>query len=1184
MERKRTPTRYVYGALALLLAVLLIPVSLHAQETRGRITGRVSDTTTAPVPGASVTVTDASRGTTASSTTGSDGLFQVNYLLPGTYQVTVEVAGFKKHIQDKVQLQISETRDLAVVLEVGGIEEAVSVTAEGAALDTSDASLGFTVDSKRIAELPLIHGDPYKIMGLATGLAHSGSQRLDRPYEPTHIIGYAYDGTRSNRSDLLIDGVPSTSTANANEVIASYVPPSDMVQEFKVQTATFDAQFGNTEGGVTSMSIKSGTNRYHGSVYYFAEPRSLAANDFFGNTRGQERPETSSDRPGFSLTGPVRIPGLYDGRDKTFFSVGYERIKDVRPRFDAAGTSWVPTEALRNGDFSAYSSNITIYDPLTRVPTGTGQYVGQPFPGNIIPADRISPVSKAILDYYSLPKNPGLVGNITDSTLAETADYSTFTARLDQKVSNSNKMFVRYSWYNRDSNYNEYLGSEASGTYFQFQSYQAVLDDVHVFNPTTVLNVRYGYNRFERNSGQQEDSLNFDLTRLGFPAEYNSLIADFGRRFPRLDFDGNNMIDVAYGGDFRPTTSHTVAATLNKVLSTHALKGGMEMRIYREDSLSTANAQAGQYAFTNAYTRQSSASGTDYQGLQNYASFLLGLPNTTSITRASDYSEYSKTWGFFVQDDWRVNTKLTLNLGLRWELETALTERNDKSVSGFEYGYVQPIEGTVQERYAALNDPALKALVPQLSVKGGLMFAGVDGPSRLYETPKDTFLPRFGFAYQWNPQTVVRGGIGLFAGFLGQRRGDVITNGWSQTTTIATTTNAFGAPIPTSWDNALLTQPIQEPVGNANGRRQGLGQTIAFFNQNPDISKQLRWQIGFQRELPGGFVFEAAYVGNYGYDIEVIRNINALPTEYLNTDNSRTAAMNANNSFLTGQVANPFRGLLPGTSLNNPTIARSQLLRPYPQYLDMQTFTNEGKSWYHSGQVGLQKRFSKGYTLGLSYTYSNWEQATEYLNPADTEPTRMISDLDVPHRLSVSGILELPFGKGRRFLSDADGFLNALVGGWQIQGVYTYQTGFPIPFGSYNLTTGATSGDLFYNGGDIALDERTTDKWFNTDVFTSILSGSSTNATPVNHRRTFPYRHDDVRRDSINNIDLSLIKDVLIKGDVRLQLRAEFINAFNEAYFPNPVAGATSSTFGQISASNQDNYARRAQIGVKLLF
>jgi len=1185
MERERTPASHLLRTVALLLTFLFLAVSLDAQETRGRIAGRVSDTTRAPIPGAAVTVADATRGTTASATTNSEGLFQVTYLLPGTYQVTVEVTGFKKHVQDNVLLQMNETRDLAIVLEVGGVEEAVSVTAENLALNTTDGSMGFTVDTKRIAELPLIHGDPYKIMGLATGLAHSGSQRLDRPYEPTHIVGFAYDGTRSNRSDLLIDGVPSTSTANQNEVIASYVPPSDMVQEFRVQTATFDAQFGNTEGGVTSMSIKSGTNRYHGSVYYFAEPKAWAANDFFGNKRGQERPETSSDRPGFSLTGPLRIPGLYDGRDKTFFSVGYERIKDVRPRFDAGGDSWVPTEALRNGDFSAYSSNITIYDPMTRKPTGTGQYTGTAFPGNIIPPDRISPVAKAILQYYCLPKNPGLAGNITDSTLPETAEYSTLTARVDQKISNSNKMFARYSWYNRDSIYNEYTTfPESSGTWFQFQSYQVVLDDVHVFNPSTVLNVRYGYNRFERNSGQQEEARNWDMTKLGFPAEYNSMISDFARYFPRLDFDGTTMIDVAFGNDFRPTTSHTVVAALNKTLTKHALKGGMEMRIYREDSLSTANEQAGRYQFTNSYTRQSSASGTDYLGLQNYAAFLLGLPSTTSLTRASDYSEYSKTWGFFVQDDWRVNSKLTLNIGLRYEVETALTERNDKSVSGFEYGYTQPIEGAVQTKYAALNDPALKALVPQLNVKGGLMFAGVDGSSRLYETPKNTFLPRFGFAYQLDPKTIIRGGAGLFAGFLGQRRGDVFPNGWAQVTTIATTTNAYGAPVPKSWDNALLTQPILEPVGNANGRQQGLGNAIDFFNQDPKISKQLRYQIGFQRELPGGFVVEAAYVGNYGYDIEIVRNINALPNEYLNTDNSRTAAMNANNAFLTGSVANPFAGLIPGTSLNNATIARNQLMRPYPQFLDIRTTNNDGKSWYNSAQLSLQKRFSKGYTLGVAYTYSNWKQATEYLNPADTEPTKMISDLDVPHRLSLSAIVELPFGQGRRWASDASGFVNGLIGGWQIQAVYTYQSGFPVPFGSFSATGGTTTGDLFYNGGGIAIDNPTTDRWFNTDAFTSILNDTSTNAAPVNHLRTFPYRHDDVRRDSINNIDLSLIKDILIKDDIRLQLRAEFINAFNEAYFPQPVVGAASSTFGQVTASNQDNYARRAQIGIKLLF
>src|SRR5512143_1655998 len=287
MEMEREPTHHSYRAAVLALGAVLLAGSLAAQEARGRLTGRVTDTTKAPIPAASVTVKDATRGTTVTSITNNEGLFQVPYLLPGTYQVTVEVSGFKKHVQDGVVVQMNETRDLPIVLEVGAQEEAVSVTAESLALDTSDARLGFTVDQRRLADLPLIHGDPYKIMGLATGLAHSGDQRLDRPYEPTHIIGYAYDGTRSNRSDLLIDGAPSTATANQNEVIATYVPPSDLVQEFRVQTATFDAQFGNTEGGVTSISINAGTNLFHGSAYYFAEPKKLAANDTSGNTRGQ---------------------------------------------------------------------------------------------------------------------------------------------------------------------------------------------------------------------------------------------------------------------------------------------------------------------------------------------------------------------------------------------------------------------------------------------------------------------------------------------------------------------------------------------------------------------------------------------------------------------------------------------------------------------------------------------------------------------------------------------------------------------------------------------------------------------------------------------------------------------------------------------------------------------------------
>jgi hypothetical protein len=1163
MRSKKTFVR-VCQALALAAAVSSLPSALDAQETRGRITGRVVDSSKAAVPGASVEVKDSARGTTVSVVTNAEGLFQANYLLPGTYEVSVQMSGFKRWVRSDVRLELGETRDVPITLQVGGIEETISVTVEQGGLKTSDANMGLLVDQKRLAELPLIHGDPYKIMGLATGLAHSGDQRLDRPYEPTHIIGYAYDGTRSNRSDLLIDGAPSTATANANEVIATYVPPSDLVQEFRVQTATFDSQFGNTEGGVTSISIKAGTNRFHGSLYFFAEPSDLGANDFFGKARGQERIDSSSNRPGFTVSGPVM-------KDKTFFTLGFERIKDVRPRFDAGANVWVPTEALRNGDFSAYASNITIYDPLTRTGSG-GQFTGQPFPGNRIPANRISPVARRVLEYYALPKNPGLTGNIYDATLPETAIYNTTTFRVDQKISAANRMFVRGSYYKRDSHYNDYMGNGLTSTNFQFISYQGVIDDVHVFNPTTVLNVRYGYNRFERNSGQEQEYVaDFDLTRLDFPAQYNAFVPSSNRGFPRLEFP--NTVGTAFGNDFRPITTHSVAATLNKSAGAHSLKGGLEMRIYREDSLPTGNARAGRYVFNNTYTRQNSASGTDFEGLQGYAAFLLGLPSTLEISRLADYSEYSKTYGLFVQDDWRVNSKLTVNLGLRWEVESPLVERNGRSVSGFDFGYTQPIQGTVQQRYAQLNDPALKALVPQLSVTGGLMFQDKDS-SELYETPKNIFLPRVGFAYQLNDKTVVRGGAGLFAGFLGQRRGDVIPNGWSQTTTLGTTSLASGAPIPFDWQTAFLSNPILEPVGNANGRQQGLGTGISFFLQNPGVSKQLRWQLGFQRELPGGFTADVAYVGNHGYDIEIARNINALPRQYLNTDNSRTAAMNANNTFLTAAVTNPFAGLLPGTGFNSATIARQQLLRPYPAFGDITTSNNDGKTWYHSAQIGLQKRFTKGYTLGLSYTYSRWMQATEYLNASDPTPTKMISDLDVPHRLSLSGIFNLPFGKGRRFLSDASGATEAILGGWQLQGVYTFQSGFPVAFGT----------DGFYNGGDLAIDDKTTQQWFNTAAFTSILNDNATNATPVNHLRSMPLRFDDVRRDSINNIDLSLIKNVSLRGDMQLQLRAEFVNAFNSAYLPAPVANPQSATFGQVTASNQSNYARRAQLGVKLVF
>lgn len=1191
MRKKVLFTFFSVFALATICSLNII-----AQETRGAIRGLVLDPNGAPVAGAKVTVSDPARGTAVSITSNDEGFYQVNYLLSGKYSISVEIAGFKKLQRENVVIEIGNTIQVDLPLEIGGAQETVTVTADLQPLNTENGSVSQTIDAKRMADLPLSKGDPYKLIGTSTGVTYTGSARLDRPFEPTHIVGYAIDGTRGNRSDLTIDGAPSTSTANGNEVIASYVPPSDIIQEFKVQTATFDAAFGNTEGGVTSISIKSGTNNLHGSGYYYTEPISLAANDVFGKARSQPIVQTKSKRLGGSINGPVIFPKLYDGKDKTFFLFGWESIRDTRPRFDAAATSWVPTAKLRAGDFSDYlptncatpgSGQVCIYNPFTRVgANGTGTA----FTGNVIPDAMISPVAKAVLKYYSLPKQSGLVGNIVDSTLTEkTRKYDNWTFRIDHNITKSNRLFVRGSYYDRDSFYNDYMGTAATGNVFGFRSRQGIIDDVHVFNASTVLNVRYGFNRFIRIGEQREEAQGFDLTQLGFPSAYNSLVDATTRRFPRFDFTGG-MLGTGFGNEFRPTTTHAPAATLNKTFNTHSTKFGAELRVYREDDSFTSNDQTAQFSFDNAYTRPSNASSSDVNGLQAYAAFLLGLPTTMQIVRRADYSEYSKTYGFFFQDDWKITKNLTLNLGLRYELETPLRERNNKSIAYFDQNYVQQavqdaarakLTSTPVTGYTGTNiDPNT------FNVKGGLVFASDANPD-LYKTPKNTWLPRFGFAYQWKDKTVIRGGFGMFAGFLGERRGDVIQPGYTRTTQVALTTNVGGAPIPQAMDVGFLNTTILAPVGSAQGYQTGLGTAISFFNPNPKVSKQMRYQIGIQRQLPWGMYIDAMYVGNYGYDIEIARNINALPLQYLNSDNARTTAMTNNNTLLTANVTNPFAGLsqFVGTSFFNSTIGRQQLLRQFPSFGDINTTVNDGKSWYNSGQVSLSKRLASGFQGQLSYTFSKWIQQTEYLNAADPLPTKMISDQDVPHRLALNFTYQLPFGKGARFASDAGGVKNAIIGGWQITGVYQYQAGFPIAFGT----------DLFYNGGNVAINSTNTTAWFNTSVFTSVLTPgiTSTLATPVAHIRTLPLRFSNVRRDTINNVDLSLLKDVRFNENMKLRLTFEVFNAFNQPYLQAPNTNPTNalvlttpvaSGFGSVSGATQDNYARRVQLGIKFVF
>jgi hypothetical protein len=1242
MNPKTTKRTQVFVSLALLLVAICPPALVFGQETRGTITGTVRDSSQAVIPSAPIKITNLSRGITVSITTNDSGLFRAPYLVPGTYQIIVEARGFKKYVRDGVELRIGETLDIDIPLEPGGAEESINVTAAGPELQTATASMGQAIDGRRVAELPLVHGDPYTLIALAPGASFARDPRLDRPFEPTHIVGYSVDGTRANRSDLTIDGVPSTSTANAFEVIASYVPPTDAIQEFKVQTATFDAQFGNTEGGVTSISIKSGTNSFHGTGYFWQEPGGVTANDFFGNANKQGRPDSFSNRWGGSLGGPVWIPKLYDGRNKTFAFWAYEGIRDARPRNN--GTPTTPSEAMKRGDFSELlklGSAYQIYNPFTRKSIAGGRFQQDPFPNNIIPQNLINPVAKALVEkYWPKPTSVGSAdgtGNFAQPNLKERARYSTNTIRIDQNIGANHRMFGRGSWYDRESDYNNYFNNLATGEVFVFRSRQGAIDEVWTINPTTVLNLRYGYNRFIRGTVANPENHGFDLTSVGFPAAYNNAIPVDKRRFPGIEITGYQ--GTRQNEEFRPTDLHSAVATIDKAFGVHSLKGGVEFRSYRETDSFAINDVTGRFNFDATWTRgplDNSATSPGSLG-QSFAAFLLGLPSATNslVARLADYAEQSTSWGYFVQDDWKVNSRLTLNMGLRYELETPLTERYNRSVSGFDEFYTQPFQSAAQAAFAASQGSAATATpeVTQFKVPGGLLFPSQDERD-LYKTPKHNFAPRLGIAFRLNDKTVVRAGYGIFYGFLGQRRGDVIQSGFSQNTPLIPTQNSgltFIGTLSNPYPNG-----IQEPVGAAAGPQTFLGQSVTFFNQTPLSPLMQRFQFGFQRELPGGYFVEVAYVGNRGSRIEINRNLNVTPQRYLSTSLTRDQTRL---NYLTANVPNPLRGLLPasaGGTFTGTNIARERLMRPFPAFDQVNTTTNDGYSRYDGLQVRLERRFTKGYTVGASYTYSKYTQAIELLNQDDIYPSEVISDQDFPHRFSLSAIYELPFGAGHRFLTGKNALVSKVVSGWQIQGVYAYQSGTPLSFGNAIFI-----GDP----KNIKLDKKSVEKWFDNTGFVALRDASKPNSPVVNdpsgqpvwvnfndpcktnptcakplstpigfnrdasfqldhNVRTFPLRFGNLRGDSGNNFDLSLVKNTSITENTRLQLRFEATNALNHPNFPTGslnttqfggpsaagvttngvITSPTAATFGQVVQSNQANYPRRIQVGIKYIF
>ena len=1174
-----------------LAAALLLTICAPAQDSRGTIVGTITDTTDALVPNAEVIVTNAAMGTRLKLTSNAEGLYVAPLLNPGMYKVEVSAPGFKKAVRNDVELRVADRLNISFRMEVGGGTESVTITAEAPLLNSESASLGTVIDSKRLASLPVSYGNPFLLIGLTAGVTFNGSTRLDRPFEPTHIVNFAMGGTRGNLNDITIDGAPTTATANANEVTASYVPPTDIVQEFKVQTNTFDAQFGQTQGGVTNISIKSGTNSLHGTAGYSFQRPDFWANDFFLNKNGTPRPDFSFNRWTGSISGPVVLPKIYNGKNKTFFLFGYEWISDSRPRHDDT-TNTIPTPAMLQGDFSALlaaGSQYTIYDPATRVAAPNGRFSQTAFPGNKIPLSRFDPVGKAIASYYpTTEKSQGDavgVGNYRDATTTERTDpYWNQTTRLDQNINDRQRFFVRYSSYNRSSTYNNYFDNAFVGDQFFFISKTASFDHVYTISPTMLLNTRYSYNRYIRRTDQPASAVGFDLASLGFSQHFINQIPEDVRRFPRINYASASYISNGHTNENRPVMNHTLGAMLTKSAGKHSLRTGIEYRAYQETDQFKSNQQTLNATFGTTWTRGplDNAAGAASGYGQSVAALLLGLPDTASVTRAADYAETSGVYGIFIQDDFKVAPRLTLNLGLRYEVETPMTERYNRSTLDFDRSYVQPISAAAQTAYSSIY-PGIAGGFAELppsafALRGGMTFAGINGNGRgLYNTPKNIFLPRLGIAYQLNSKTVIRAGAGIFAGFLGERRGDVIQNGFNQNTNMILTTdsgltfiNKLSDPFPTG---------ITEPVGASKGYQTFLGQTFNYFNQNPKVPMTNRWEISLQREFRG-YLFETNYIGNKTNHIELTRDINTLPAQYLSRMRTRD---DANNNYMTANIANPLRGLDPGNTQGIYTSAnttRQTLLSPYVAFGSsaINTTENTGYSWYHGFTFTGSKRFSKGYTLVGSYTFQKWQQAINLLNPSDPAPVREMSDQDSPHRINISGVWALPFGKGRALMSSSNPVVNRLVGGWEMSGIYTIQSGFPLIFNN----------SIFYGTGNILLpaDQRTVEHWFDITGFEQ----ASAKQLLSNQVRWFPRNFGTIRGPRINNLDLSLVKKTMITEGKEVEFRAEALNAANHPLFPNPNMTVTTAQnaggtgFGQINASTMNNYARRLQLTLRFVF
>jgi hypothetical protein len=1140
----------------------LLASGLAAQDSRGTLVGRVTDSSGAVMAGVEVRVVNAATGVAVASKTNESGNYTIPYLVSGMYTVTSENTGFKKFARENVQIRVNETVELNISMTVGDVAETMQVTAESPLLSTAEASLGQVVDERRVLELPLFAGNAMDLVHLAPGTVNGTDMRLRKAPFNNAPSQFSTDGSGLFNNEFTIDGVTNTFSDSVNVRVA-FSPPQASIGEFKVQTSNFDASIGHTMGSAVNISTKGGGNDIHGSAWWILRHSALDTPTIFQNRSGQKLPVYQDNRYGVAAGGPVVIPKVYNGKNKTFWFVTWEANKFGDPNVGAS-TSTVPMDAWRGGDLSSLlkvGANYQLYDPATIAVAPNGRYSRQPLPGNIIPPSRLDPVGQNLLKLWPSPNQAGTADGRQNYFLSGKAleDYWTTIGRFDQSFGEKNRMFIRVHRDFWQEDKNRSFGNDVNGIILNRINRGIMLDDVQTISPTFLFNFRYGLAQQE--FPEHRVSQGYNLTSLGFNPSLMNLVPAGQSALPNTLVGSLTTLSGSESGDGAASSiSNTFIGNFTWLKGNHNMRFGPEFRIYRVFSNRHSGDDAPILNFSSLWGRGPLDNSTAPPVGAELLSMLLGIPGG-NMTQSGSFAQQDLYTGVYFQDDWKISRKLTVNLGLRVEYETPITERYDRSATWFLANKVNPLAPQAIVNYA--KSPIPEIAPADFRVMGGLTFAGVDGnPREFWYGSGLTWLPRIGVAYQMNPKTVIRGGYGVFYGSVGSFKQSSNLAGFSQSTPIEAS-NDNGLTFKTTLANPLPSGLLQ-PAGASGGLSTYVGQNITYFAQDRTQPYAQRWSIGIQEEFPKSFMGEVSYVGNRGTRLGASRNINSAPAQYFSTTPYRDQTTI---NYLGQQFPNPFYGLNP--QFTSATTSRQSLLQPYPEFGTITYSDPSGYSWYQSLQTRLEKRMTNGLTLNISYTWSKSMEAVAFQNAFDPMPYRSLSDIDRTHRLTGSGIWELPFGKGRRFASDMNRFVEFFAGGWQLSGMYQKQSGQPIGWGQPLIIGDSTT---------LALpsDQRNCDKWFNTAIF----NRNSTQQLASNVR-TFPFRFSNVRFDSQRRWDFSLNKTFTMSERFKMKFRADTFNALNEVVLRGPNTDPTNSAFGTITAQEPP---RSFQFGLNLVF